>query len=144
MDNVNRRKHVRVETNNLIAHETIGRDGKVVSRSLGKALNVSRSGILLETSYPIVAEGISLMAVDLDDNLIEMKGRSIYCRETYTGMYQTGISFIGTEEDLVNMYINNAEDWDYSKHATTLSPFSTVDDSPENQMKREEFSFIEE
>ena len=116
MDNVNRRKHVRVETNNLIAHETIGRDGKIVSRSMGKALNVSRSGILLETSYPIVAEGISLMAVDLDDNLIEMKGRPIYCRETYTGMYQTGISFIGTEEDTAKFAVKLIKLFHHRKH----------------------------
>ncbi len=116
MDNVNRRKHVRVETNNLIAHETIGRDGKVVSRSMSKALNVSRSGILLETSYPIVAEGISLMAVDLDDNLIEMKGRPIYCRETYTGMYQTGISFIGTEEDTARFAVKLIKLFHHRKH----------------------------
>ena len=116
MDNVNRRKHVRVETNNLIAHETIGRDGKVVSRSMGKALNVSRSGILLETSYPVVAEGISLMAVDLDDNLIEMKGRPIYCRETYTGMYQTGISFIGTEEDTARFAVKLIKLFHHRKH----------------------------
>ena len=116
MDNVNRRKHVRVETNNLIAHETIGRDGKVVSRSMGKALNVSRSGILLETSYPIVAEGISLMAVDLDDNLIEMKGRPIYCRETYTGMYQTGISFIGTEKDTAKFAVKLIKLFHHRKH----------------------------
>ena len=116
MDTVNRRKHVRVETNNLIAHETIGRDGKVVSRSMGKALNVSRSGILLETSYPIVAEGISLMAVDLDDNLIEMKGRPIYCRETYTGMYQTGISFIGTEENTARFAVKLIKLFHHRKH----------------------------
>jgi len=116
MDNVNRRKHVRVKTDNLIAHETIGKDGKVVSRSMGKALNVSRSGLLLETSYPIVAEGISLMAADLDDNLIEMKGRPIYCRETYTGMYQTGISFIGTEEDTAKFAVKLIKLFHHRKH----------------------------
>ena len=116
MDNVNRRQHVRIKTDNLISHEAIGMDGQVTSRSMGKALNVSRSGILLETSYPIVAEGISLMAVDLNDKLIEMKGRPIYCRETYTGMYQTGISFIGTEEDTARFAVRLIKLFHHRKH----------------------------
>jgi hypothetical protein len=75
MDPREKRKHVRVDTNNLIAHELIGEDGQVVSRSMGKALNVSRSGILLETSAPIYAESVSLMTVDLDNSLIEITGK---------------------------------------------------------------------
>ena len=116
MDNANRRQHVRIKTDNLISHEATGRDGQVISRSMGKALNVSRSGILLETSYPIVAEGISLMAVDLNDKLIEMRGRPIYCRETDTGMYQTGISFIGTEEDTARFAVKLIKLFHYRKH----------------------------
>ena len=116
MTKVNRRKHVRVKTNNLISHETIGRDGRVISRSMGKALNVSRSGILLETPYPIVAEGISLMTVDLDDQLIEIKGRPIYCRETYAGMFQTGISFIGTEEETAKFAVKLIKLFNHRKH----------------------------
>lgn len=116
MKPVNRRKHVRVETNNLISHESIGKDGRVISRSMGKALNVSRSGILLETPYPIMAEGISLVTVDLDDQLIEMKGRPIYCRETYTGMYQTGISFIGTEEETAKFAVKLIKLFHHRKH----------------------------
>ncbi len=116
MEEVNRRKHIRVKTNNLISHEAIGKNGRVISRSMGKALNVSRSGILLETSYPIVAEGISLMAVDLEENLIEMKGRPIYCRETYTGMYQTGISFIGTEAETAKFAVKLIKLFHHRKH----------------------------
>ena len=116
MTKINRRKHVRVKTNNLISHETIGKDGRVESRSMGKALNVSRSGILLETPHRIVAEGISLMAVDLDDQLIEIKGRPIYCRETYTGMFQTGISFIGTEEETAKFAVKLIKIFNHRKH----------------------------
>ncbi len=116
MDGINRRKHVRVQTNNLISHESIGRDGRVESRSMGKALNVSRSGILLETAHPIFSEGISLLAVDLEDNLIEIKGRPIYCRETDTGMYQTGISFIGTEEETAKFAVKLIKLFHHRKH----------------------------
>jgi hypothetical protein len=39
------------------------------------------------------------MTVDLDNNLIEMKGRLIYCREIDSGRYQSGINFAGSEEE---------------------------------------------
>jgi len=116
MGGINRRKHVRVKTNNLISHESIGKDGRVESRSMGKALNVSRSGILLETADPIFSEGISLLAVDLEDNLIEIKGRPIYCRKTDTGMYQTGISFIGTEQETAKFAVKLIKLFHHRKH----------------------------
>ena len=94
-----RRRHVRIETSNLIAHESISKKGQIVSRSMGKALNISRSGILLETLESVTAKYVLLATVDLDNNLIEIKGRPIYCRNTDSGMYQIGISFIGSEEE---------------------------------------------
>jgi len=99
MDAKDRRKHTRVKTSNLISHESISKEGQIVSRSMGKALNVSQSGILLETAHPIEAENVLLMTVDLDNNLIEMKGRLIYCKKTDSGMYQAGISFTGSEDE---------------------------------------------
>ena len=95
MDNVNRRKHVRVETNNLIAHETIGKDGKVVSRSMGKALNVSQSGIFLETPQMILSEFISMMSVDYNNNLVEIVGEVIYSTFYKNSTFGSGIRFKG-------------------------------------------------
>jgi hypothetical protein len=63
---------------------------------MGKALNVSRSGILLETAHLIEAEYVSLRTVDLDNNLIKLKGQLIYCRKTDSGWYQVGIRFVGS------------------------------------------------
>ena len=106
MDAADRRKHVRFKSNNLISYESIDKDDKVVSNSMGKALNVSRSGILLETENPIEEQYVFLMAVDLDNKLIELKGRLIYCRETQSGMYQAGIKFIGTEDEKAMFAVN--------------------------------------
>ncbi len=116
MDPAERRKHVRVETANLISHELIDKDGQIVSRSMGKALNVSRSGILLETSHPIYAESVSLMTVDMDNNLIEIRGRIVYCRETDSGMYQAGISFIGSDDETAKFAVKLIKLYHHRKH----------------------------
>ncbi|UCE55925.1 MAG: hypothetical protein JSV31_10915 [Desulfobacterales bacterium] len=116
MDAKDRRKHTRVKTNNLISHESISTEGQLVSSSMGKALNVSRSGILLETANPIEAEYVSLTTVDLDNNLMEMKGRLIYCRETDSGMYQSGINFTGSEDETAKFAVKLIKLYHHQKH----------------------------
>ncbi len=99
MDPVDRRKHKRIDTENLISQYSISPVGQIVFRSMAKAFNVSQSGILLETAHPIVTEYVSLKTIYLDDNLIKLKGRVIYCRKTQSGMYQSGIKFTGSEDE---------------------------------------------
>ena len=116
MDAKDRRKHTRVKTGNLISHESIGKEGQIVSRSMGKALNVSQSGILLETAHPIEAENVSLTTFDLDNNLIEMKGRLIHCKETDSGMYQSGINFTGSEDETAKFAVKLIKLYHHQKH----------------------------
>lgn len=60
MEPVEKRKNARVETGNHILYESMDNEGHIVCRSMGKALNVSRSGIMLETPYPIDASNVTL------------------------------------------------------------------------------------
>jgi hypothetical protein len=72
-----RRQFPRTKTRNLIAHVSVDQNGKTVSQGMGKALDISKGGMLLETVYPIEAAQISLMAVDKDDNLLEIKAEFV-------------------------------------------------------------------
>jgi len=120
MDPADRRKHVRVETSNLISYESIDKDGEIVFNSMGKALNVSRSGILLETAHLIEAEYVSLMTVDLDNNLIKLKGQLIYCRKTDSGLYQSGIRFAGSEQETAKFAVKLIKLYQHRKHNMTV------------------------
>ena len=81
MDTTDRRKYQRVETSNLISYESIDKDGEIIFNSMGKALNVSQAGIMLEIAHLIKAKYVSLTTVDLENNLIKLKGQLIYCRK---------------------------------------------------------------
>ena len=116
MDAEDRRKHVRVETSNLISYKSIDKDGEIVFNSMGKALNVSRSGILLETAHLIEAEYVSLMTVDLDNNLIKLKGQLIYCRKTDSGLYQAGIRFAGSKQETAKFAVKLIKLYHHRKH----------------------------
>ena len=111
-----RRRHTRVETGNLISHESISSNGQILSRNMGKALNISRSGILLETSNFIKSEYVSLTTVDLNNKLIEIKGRPIYCRRIDSGMYQVGISFIGSKQETESFAVKLIKLYHHRKH----------------------------
>lgn len=95
------RKYPRVETCNLISYLVIRANGEVADQGMGRALNISQSGILLETTRLILSERISLMSVDLDNNLIEIKGNVVYSRDNGFGMIRNGIRFQGEHDETV-------------------------------------------
>ena len=99
MAKTDRREYERVEAINPISYESIEKDGEIVFNSVGRALNVSRSGIMLQIAHLIKAEYVTLSTIDLEDNLIKIKGRLIYCRRIDSGLYQAGIRFIASEDE---------------------------------------------
>ena len=72
---VDLRKYPRVNTINLISHVTIDETGRWIFQGMSRALDISRAGMLLETPYPIESGRLSMMTVDKENNLIEIKGK---------------------------------------------------------------------
>ena len=95
---VDRRKCPRVNTTNLISHVTIDEMGRWIFQGMSRALDISRGGILLETAQPITPGCLSMMTVDIDNNLIEIKGELIHCSKSGPSTYHSGIKFISTDE----------------------------------------------
>ena len=116
MNTIDRREYHRVETSNFISYESIEKNGEIVFNSMGRALNVSQSGIMLEIAHLIEAEYVSLTTVDLEDNLIKLKGQLIYCRKTDSGLYQAGIRFIASEEEKAEFAVQLIRLHHFQKH----------------------------
>lgn len=93
-----RRKPPRVNTINLISLVTIEDSGRWIFQGMSRALNISADGIMVETAYPTESGHLSLMTVDIDNNLIEIRGDLAYCSKFSTSSYHSGIKFIGTNE----------------------------------------------
>jgi len=94
-----RRIYPRVKTCNLISYMAIREDGEISDQGMGRALNISQNGIFLETSRPVFSEYISLMSVDLDNNLIEIKGKVMYSKPSESGMIGSGIRLQGQHHE---------------------------------------------
>lgn len=91
-----KRQHPRVKTCNLISFVGMGSNGNISEQNMGKALNISQSGIFLETPNRFLSESISMMSVDDRNNLIEIKGQVIYSTECSNGRFGIGVQFKGT------------------------------------------------
>ncbi len=90
-----RRQYPRVKISNLISYVGKRANGEILEQSMGKALNVSQSGIFIETPQMIFSEFISLMSVDQNNNLVEIMGEVIYSTVYKTGTFGSGIRFEG-------------------------------------------------
>ena len=88
-----KRKNPRVHTVNLISYTSLGERGNSVEQGMGKALDIGQGGILIETQVPIKAEFILLTAVNVNEELIKVNGRVVYCREVNSNIFHTGVRF---------------------------------------------------
>ena len=90
-----RRQYPRVKISNLISYVGKRASGEIIEQSMGKALNISQSGIFIETPHMVISEHISLMSIDQNNNLVEIKGEVIYSTVFKAGTFGVGIRFDG-------------------------------------------------
>jgi hypothetical protein len=94
-----RRIYPRVKTCNLISYMAVRENGEIIDLGMGRALNISQNGIFLETPRLLFSEYISLMSVDLNNNLIEIKGQVMYSEMNGAGMVGNGIRLQGKHQE---------------------------------------------
>jgi|WetSurMetagenome_2_1015567.scaffolds.fasta_scaffold371905_2 hypothetical protein len=97
MDTNEKRKHPRVSALNL-SYICLDEDHQVVKQGMGRTLNVSESGILLETHFPIEATHTVVLSVGFKDRLVDIKGRPAHIRSTGPDVYEIGVEFIDLDE----------------------------------------------
>ena len=92
------RKHYRSKTVNLLSYVCIDDDGFPLDQGMGKILDISQGGLLMETKVPIEAKFILLISFDIKEELIKLKGKVVYCREAEPKTFHTGVSFVETDK----------------------------------------------
>jgi hypothetical protein len=88
----------------------------VVQQNMGVALNISQSGILIETANSVFSKYITLISVDFKENIIEIKGKVAYCKKINSGKYRTGISFKGTHAQNIHFAKGLIKSYHYKKN----------------------------
>ncbi len=111
-----KRKHERVSTLNLLYYVCLDEDGNHLDQGMGKTLDISQGGILIETHIVIEAKYIMLMALSYEEELIDIKGEVAYSRKADSGMYESGIKFLEIEENVSQMIEGLVESFNREKN----------------------------
>lgn len=87
------RKFIRYDSLHLLDYQVVDEDGKTGSYSMGRTIDVSVDGIKLETIYPLQPNTRLLITVGLEDDLIDLEGRTTHAAPR-DGRFVSGITFL--------------------------------------------------
>lgn len=103
-----KRKHERYDALNLISYLVIDDEGTEVAQGMGRTLNVSQSGILLETHVALALKGSISLNIGLAEQMVAIKGNVVFCHPGDDGKYETGVEFEAFDDisrESLNQYI---------------------------------------
>ncbi len=93
-----KRKHSRVDSIYLLSYVNLDENDKELMQGMGRTINVSESGIMLETHVAFNENDTVDVVVGLKEDMVTIRGKVIFTRTTETGRYQSGIQFLSIEE----------------------------------------------
>ena len=93
----NKRKHERIRSLNL-SYVCLDEDDNIIKQGMGRTLNISESGILLETHFPIELGHVVQLTISLEEELLDIKGKPIHVRSREKGKYEVGIQFFELDQ----------------------------------------------
>lgn len=92
-----KRKHLRTESLRLLNYVSYDKVEVEAAQGMGRTLNVSESGIMLETHDPFDIDQIISLRIGFEENVVDVRGRVIYTRQNSQEMYQSGIEFFDVD-----------------------------------------------
>ncbi len=94
-----KRRAPRVATSNFVGFVCLDEDGEGISEGYGWTVNLSQSGIRIETFRRIETRRVMLLAINIEDELLEVKGEVVYAQAPEHHRYQFGIRFLEEERE---------------------------------------------
>ena len=88
------RKYKRIDSTNLLNYVCLDEEGEAFAQGMGRTLNVSESGILLETHAPLDPKTVVSLTIGMEEELVDLKGTTVYSKRNQEGSYETGIEFL--------------------------------------------------
>lgn len=90
---MNERKDERLDTINLLDYTVLNDKGETVNQAMGRTLNVSESGLLLDTHIPFRVGQNLVLAIELEEEIVELIGKVVHTEKNEHGRYSSGIEF---------------------------------------------------
>lgn len=93
-DPFERRRAERRYAMNFLDYEIVGPDGETQGRGLARTLNVSASGLLLETGQFFEAGQLLRLTLGMENDLVQLTGRVAHSRPVDDDLCTTGVQFV--------------------------------------------------
>jgi hypothetical protein len=98
MNQKEKRRSERIDSNNLISYVCLNEKDEPIGQGMGRTLNISEGGILLETHAIIDPNYTLSFTISLEDVIMDIKGRVTFSKKRRDGKYESGIKFIDSDE----------------------------------------------
>lgn len=98
MEVQDRRASARVDTLNFVHYVLDGcSEGDIAD--MGRTLDASERGMLLQTAAPLPVGQRITLSVGLGENIVDLSGEIVHCVDTAQGMCNSGIEFDALNTD---------------------------------------------
>ncbi len=94
-----RRKHVRVDSLNLVSFECMDALGQGTRRGMGKTLNITEAGALLESHVALEPGETIALSLGLENDTVDLTARVVYTMTGYGGTVRAGLRFDPPDAD---------------------------------------------
>ena len=94
-----KRKHARISSLNL-SYICLDENNKIVKQGMGRTLNVSESGMLLESHIPVDTRHTVKVTIGLEEDMIELQGSPVHSNKNDNNLFEIGIKFQESDESV--------------------------------------------
>ena len=103
------RRHERLASHNMVAYTGVDLDKNEIAGRVGRTLDISESGILLETHTLLTSKSCIFLEIGLGEDIVRMTGTVVYSRRGRGKLFRTGIVFednFGEKISVLSKYID--------------------------------------
>lgn len=91
----------RLESENLLAFRILDKDDKIIQEGMVKTLDISRTGIAIESKQPMEIGAKIILTIGMGDEIVRTSGTIQNQKQIADQIYHIGIEFdFLTDEDL--------------------------------------------
>ncbi len=112
MGSKDKRKHFRVNSLNL-SYVFVNGNNDEEKQTIGRTLNVSESGILLETYIPVNLNDKLLLTIGLKEDLVNIEGKVVHIAKDEDEKHEVGVQFTDKDDastEILKKYIKAFKD----------------------------------
>ena len=115
------RRCPRIASENKVGYALYNELKVKIDQGTGRTINLSQTGVLLETRKILDGAYIMLMTIDLEGKKVKVKGRVIISRyDDSSGSYLTGIEFVGPKDEQREAIVVFVKAYQHRKHQEAI------------------------